>query len=52
MDDLAIYLLVNAVMSGLMIKPLFIIWIVSLCMVRRAGSAFHWMKVAFPIEML
>ncbi len=50
-DDLVVYSIASAVMAGILIKPLFIIWVVSLCMIRR-GGAFVWVKVAFPFETL
>ncbi len=55
-DDQVTWTIVNAALGGIMIKPLFIIWIVALCMARRrsdpARAAFTWMKVVFPVEMV
>ncbi len=55
MTDDEIWMIVNAAMSGIMIKPLFIIWVVSLCLARRrsdhARVAFSWMKAVIPFEI-
>ena len=46
----------GAAMSGIVIMPLLILWAIALCTVRRRGdparTAFRWMKVAMPFEIL
>ncbi|KAB5566290.1 hypothetical protein GE09DRAFT_732016 [Coniochaeta sp. 2T2.1] len=54
--DLTTWGIVNVVLTGLFIKPLFIIWMVSLCLARRKGDharvGFTWMKLVFPSYIL
>lgn len=50
------YDIVNLVLWGLLIKPLLIIWLISLCLVRRkndhARLAFTYMKIVMPLEIM
>lgn len=50
------YLIVNTVLVGIFIKPLFILWCISLCLARRrndpARTAFTWLKVVYPLMVL
>ena len=54
--DLTIWGIVNVVLTGIPIKPLFIIWLVSLCLARRKGDharwGVTWMKLVFPFYIL
>lgn len=56
MADLLVWTIVNVVLTGIFIKPLFIIWLVSLCLARRrsdhARIGFTWLKLVFPIYTL
>jgi hypothetical protein len=55
-DNLFIYGIVYVVLTGILIKPLFILWLVSLCLARRkndhARVGFTWMKLVFPFYVL
>lgn len=55
-SDTLILAIVNVVLTGIFIKPLFIIWLVSLCLARRksdhARVGFTWMKLVFPFYIL
>ncbi|KAJ9142447.1 hypothetical protein NKR23_g7242 [Pleurostoma richardsiae] len=48
--------IINCVLSGILIKPLFIIWVISLCLARRksdpARVGFTYMKVVMPLEII
>ncbi|OIW24633.1 hypothetical protein CONLIGDRAFT_101313 [Coniochaeta ligniaria NRRL 30616] len=55
-SDTLTWAIANVVLVGIFIKPLFIIWLVSLCLARRksdhARLGFTWMKVVFPFYTL
>ncbi len=56
MDADAVWTIVDAALAGIMIKPLFIIWVLGFCLARRrsdhARVAFTWLKIVFPFEIL
>ena len=51
-----VYDIVDVVMYGIFIKPLFILFVISLCLARRrsdpARVGFSWMKAVFPFWIL
>jgi hypothetical protein len=53
---LSIYIIVGMVLSGIFIKPLGILWVISFCSARRrsdpARVGFTWMKIVYPFIML
>jgi hypothetical protein len=55
-SDIQTWTIVNVVLTGIPIKPLFIIWLVSLCLARRkndhARVGFTWLKLVFPFYIL
>ncbi len=50
------YYITNLVLYALFIKPLFILWVISLCIARRksdpARVGFSWMKAVYPFWIL
>jgi hypothetical protein len=51
------FVIVSASLEGILIKPLFIIWVVSFCKVRErrqdpARRPFTWMKIAYPFILM
>lgn len=48
--------IVYLALAGIFIKPLFILWLVSLCLARRKSDpvrmGFLWMKFVFPLEVI
>jgi hypothetical protein len=55
-SDALTWTIVNVVLTGIFIKPLFVLWLVSLCLARRksdhARVGFTWMKLVFPFYTL
>jgi len=55
-SETVVWDIVNVVLTGLFIKPLFVIWLVSLCLARRkndhARVGFTWLKLVFPFYIL
>ena len=51
-----VYDIVDVVLYGIFIKPLFILFVISLCLARRrsdpARVGFTWMKLVFPFWIL
>ena len=52
--DLRTYNAVHLCLSGILILPTVVLWLVSFCVVRRRGDPvrqlpFAWMKVAYPM---
>ncbi len=56
MDPTAVYAIVHASMTGIVIAPLLILGLCLLCLGRRRGdparTGVTWLKVAFPITTL
>lgn len=54
-DDYFIYTIVCTALTGVMIKPLFIIWVIFMCMGPRrkdpARVGVTYLKVAMPFEV-
>jgi hypothetical protein len=50
------FAIASTCLEGILIKPLFIIWVVSFCTVRNrqdpARIAFTWMKVTYPLIIM
>ena len=50
------YTIVDLSLRGILIKPLFIIWLVGLCLVRRRGDkarfGFTYMNLAYPFWIM
>lgn len=55
-DTAFTFTIVNTVLVGIFIKPLFILWCISLCLARRKGdparTGFTWLKVVYPLMVL
>ena len=47
---------INIVLAGIFLKPIFILWIISFFLGRRKGDpariGFTWMKVLYPAAFL
>jgi len=52
-DEVQIFMLTYIVLTAIFIKPIFILWCVSLCLGRRRGDpariGFTIMKILFPL---
>ncbi|OAA58648.1 hypothetical protein SPI_06721 [Niveomyces insectorum RCEF 264] len=56
LSDYRTYAIVNAVLTGILIKPLVILWVFALCLARRRKDPVRcgvsWLKAALPLEAL
>jgi hypothetical protein len=57
MDSQEAFVIASASLEGILIKPLFIIWVISFSTVRErrqdpARRPFTWMKIAFPFILM